>query len=173
MVDLLDQLEAFIREQRGAAASEEDREWRTRLEQKIDSLQTQAPEKSRREVLEELAGDDELMAELERELAAEADALPASEETDEADGDGDAGDESESDQHEPQGIRWRRVELEVPRIYSGDDEPEHVEYLDEDGEVKVRAGRRRGAPVSEEWVEVEPAADGEGDTDDESEESNE
>lgn len=167
MADLLGQLEAFVREQRGAAAAEEESTWRTRLEQKVDALAKRQPERSRRELLEELAADDDFLAELERELVAEADELEPAGDEDAGDEDGgeDDGEDGGSDSHDdPEGIRWRRVELEVPRIYSGDDEPEHVEYLDEEGRTRVRAGRRRGQPVTEEWEELE--VDDQGDDDD-------
>lgn len=37
----------------------------------------------------------------------------------------------------------------VARIYTGDDEPEEVEYVDaEDGETKKRPGRRKGHPTT-------------------------
>jgi hypothetical protein len=160
--DLLEQLESFIREQRGQAASEEDREWRRRLEEKVDGLSKRSPDKSRREILEELADDDELIAELERELEAEAESLEPAASTEDVDGDEDGdgdGDEPEAEN----GIRWRRVPFEVPRIYSGEDEPEHVEYLDEEGRTQVRSGRRRGQPVAEDWVELDDDDDNAGD----------
>lgn len=167
MADILEQLDGFLREQRGKVATEEEQEWRQRLEAKLDQLTAAEPAKSRREVLEELAADDRLLAELEAELASEADEL------DDDDDDGqEEGDEEEGDEEEEQtsGIRWQRVPLDVPRIYSGEDEPEHVEYIDEDGKVKVRAGRKRGQPVSEEWHELDEPTD---DDDEEGEENDE
>lgn len=56
-----------------------------------------------------------------------------------------------------------RVTLsDVPRIYTGDDEPESVQYLDaDDGTEKTRPGRRKGQPTRTQ-VELVPAeGDGE------------
>lgn len=49
---------------------------------------------------------------------------------------------------------------DVPRIYTGDDEPETVTYIDSDsGEEKTRPGRRKGQPYN--WLaEVVPDTGG-------------
>jgi hypothetical protein len=52
--------------------------------------------------------------------------------------------------------------LPVPRIYTGDDEPSEVRYIDpESGEEKTRVGRRKGhaAGYSVEPYEPEPPAE--------------
>lgn len=41
------------------------------------------------------------------------------------------------------------TKLGVPKIYTGDDEPEIVKYIDaDDGEVKTRKGRRKNHPTT-------------------------
>jgi len=174
MPDVLEQLEQFLREQKTAVRSEEEDTWRKRVEDKLDQLANGSPHKTRRDLLEELAGDDALLAELEAELASEADDLDDDDdEDDEQDDDGEDDDGEDEEEEQTSGIRWRRVPLEVPRIYSGEDEPDHVEYIDEEGKVKVRAGRKRGQPVSEEWHEVEDDDEDEPDNDDEQEDDDE
>lgn len=56
----------------------------------------------------------------------------------------------------------RVTKLQVPRIYTGDDEPATVTYTDPDtGEERQRAGRRKGHPAGYdvEAVEVGPPAE--------------
>lgn len=72
-----------------------------------------------------------------------------SDERDEADDDDDDdgdGDGEEEQQPEPRRPRQQLRKRNVPKIWSGKDEPDHVEYLDEQGAVKVRPGRKRGHP---------------------------
>lgn len=50
----------------------------------------------------------------------------------------------------------RITKFSVPRIYTGDDEPEIVKYIDADtGEEKTRRGRRKNRPVGYD-VEIVP-----------------
>lgn len=169
MADLLEKLEGFLRDERASQRRESEDEWRDRMEKKIDRLASASPGKSRRDLLEEIAADDALLEQLADELATEADDLPA--ETD--DGEDGAADEVAADDGEDDpdpsnrdssSPRFRRVALKVPKIWAGDDEPDLVEYRDENGEAQVRSGYRKGQPVQEEWEEIPP------DDDDENEE---
>lgn len=171
MSDVIDQLRDLIANSEQEARSKAEEERWQRLEQKLDAALAAAPRKTERELLLELAANEQLMRDLEQELADEADQLDADDAGDEedtgevdddADGDEDATGDDEDEVHD--GPRYRAVRLAVPRIYGGEDEPDHVEYLDEQGKVRVRAGRKRGRPVAEEWEEIEPEHD-----DDESE----
>lgn len=51
--------------------------------------------------------------------------------------------------------RQRLHALDIPRIHSGDDETDHVEYQDDDGKVQVRPGRKRGVPYAYDVEDVE------------------
>jgi hypothetical protein len=52
--------------------------------------------------------------------------------------------------------------LDVPRIYTGDDEPTDVQYIDPDsGETKTRKGRRKGHVATYNVEPYEPPAPGE------------
>jgi len=53
----------------------------------------------------------------------------------------------------------QRLTSQIPRIWSGADEPDHVEYLDEDGAVKVRPGRKKGVPYAHEITDIPDADD--------------
>lgn len=169
MPDVLDQLQQFLTEQRKQADTEENREALRRLEEKVDALNGNGrpAAKTQREILAELAADDDFIAELEAELVAEADDLGSAAEDEDGDEDDENDEQDGDDGHDTGGIRFRRVSYPVPRIYSGEDEPDHVEYLDENGDVKVRAGRKRGQPVSEDYEEID--ADDNDDDDDEQE----
>jgi hypothetical protein len=53
--------------------------------------------------------------------------------------------------------------LAVPRIYTGDDEPSEVPYIDPDsGEKKTRPGRRKNHPAGYEVEPYEAPAEPEG-----------
>ena len=51
--------------------------------------------------------------------------------------------------------RQRVSRRDVPRIWKGKNEPDLVEYLDEEGTVKVRPGRRDGQPYEFEVEDIE------------------
>ena len=48
----------------------------------------------------------------------------------------------------------QRLTSKIPQIWSGADEPDHVEYLDEEGAVKVRPGRKKGVPYAHEITDL-------------------
>lgn len=50
----------------------------------------------------------------------------------------------------------QRLTRQIPKIWAGDDEPDHVEYLDEEGAVKVRPGRKRNTPYEWQVDDLEP-----------------
>lgn len=57
---------------------------------------------------------------------------------------------------EPKTRPRQRVTEAMPQIWAGQDEPDVVEYEDDDGKVKTRKGRKRGQPYG--W-HVEDVAD--------------
>ena len=151
MADDLDDLETWLKERREARSAQ----------------QSQAHTDERFDRLENVVG---TLAESVKSLVDKS-ATPA------PPGDGGEGDgaserertrhpstKTESENEPPPEYAVERVSrMDVPRIYTGDDEPETVTYIDaETGEEKTRPGRQKGRPTP--WhVEIVPDAEsGEG-----------
>lgn len=83
-------------------------------------------------------------------LAGEADEAgfgqPGGSDDDEGGDDGAGDDAGDGDDDEPTRPRQRVTRRDVPRIHQGADEPDHVEYVDEEGKVAVRPGRKKNQP---------------------------
>jgi hypothetical protein len=154
-----DEMEAFLRERRERATVEqersESRELFEGLNAKVDSLAESVKafiDRSAPGVPPAEAGTNAPPA---SGSAANGATPPAPNPT--GDGDGAGGN---TDDELPMEVVRR---LDVPRIYTGDDEPHEVQYIDpETGETRARRGRRKGRVATYTVEDWEPPAPDDG-----------
>ena len=138
---LRDLADAYEREEREERAGEASKATETRIEQ-LEALVAKASSSEKSDAIEELTDDEWALIEEHRGGKREKPEPPEVKE-----------------EKEERKRRRQRVSEQMPQIWSGDDEADIVEYEDEEGNVKVRKGRKKGMPTADQVEEIE---DGEG-----------
>lgn len=153
MPDSTELLEQWLKTGQELLAAHKGSEKESALEERLASIEKKL--ESRGVEVDDL--DDAAVESWLRKTGAELDAEASNMEGEDADEDDDSegGDDDSDGQDEDESRPRQRLTRQIPKIWSGADEPDHVEYVDEEGAVKVRPGRKKGLPYEWQVDEIE------------------